>query len=182
VYASDERFNSKYFILLMYSWTALPSSFPALVGDVPFPIRVGNGCKDGKKKFIICADTSYSGDTKWMQSNRKNVGRGTSVSGRGDVCVSEIILEQRGTGRISSVFSHGTLSNGERYESKNFLDDDDNVIGREVDRERFSFEGSVQDDSCDKIKWFVKSKFLDGEYLVSTGKGYEVFNSIAKQK
>ena len=98
--------------------------------------------------------------------------------------MSEIILEQRETGRISSVFSHGTLSSGEGYESTNFFDDDDDddVIGREVDRERFSFEGSVQDDSCDEIKWFVKSKFLDGEYLVSTGKGYEVFNSIAKQK
>jgi len=166
----------------MMDCTGLPPSFSTIVGDVPFPIRVGNGSKDGKKKFIICADTSYSGDTKWMQSNRKNVGRGKSVSGRGDVCVSEIILEQRDSGRICSVFSHGTLSNGEGYESTNFFDDDDDVIGREVDRERFSFEGSVQDDSCDKIKWFVKSKFLDGEYLVSTGKGYEVFNSIAKQK
>lgn len=97
--------------------------------------------------------------------------------------MSEILLKQcEKTGRISSVISHGTLSDGDNYESTNFLEHSEETIGREVDRDRFAFEGSVQDDSCDKDKWFVKTKFLNGEYLLSTGKGYEVFNSIGKQK
>lgn len=160
------------------------------VGDMPFPIQISNGCdgKDiGKRKFVICADTSYSGDTKWMNNNvedgRQNLGRGISVSGRGDFAVSEILLEQEcDTLHISSISFRGTLSDGSHHESINYLEGDANYIGKPVDRNIFSFEGSIQDDSYDNIQWYVKSKLHAGHYLVSTGKGYEVYNSVAKIK
>jgi hypothetical protein len=158
------------------------------VGDIPFPIQISNGCaKEGnRRRFVICADTSYSGDTKWMNNvkdGRQNRGRGISVSGRGDFAVSEILLEQdcESLG-ISSIRVRGTLSDGSHHESINYLEGDTNYIGKPVDRNIFSFEGSIQDDSYDNVQWYVKSKLQEGNYLVSTGKGYEVYNSVAKLK
>jgi len=147
------------------------------VGDHPFLIRVGIE----KDKLIICADTSYSGDTKWMLNDRVNLGRGKSVSGRGDVVVTEVLLEQDvDNGDLISILTHGTLSDGSSYHSVNVKSED--IVGTLVDRSKLCFEGSIQEDSNDKIDWFAKTLLKDKTYLVSTGKGYEVFNSIARLK
>ncbi len=152
-----------------------------LVGDIPFPIRVETGGEGRNDSFVVCADTSYSGDIKWMDSGRSNLGRGTALSGRGDVAISELLLEQCiKDGSICGIHCHGTMSDGSQYKSINYLEEPGQaMIGKLVDREHLKFEGSVQDVSCDEVEWFVKSKFTDSKYLVSTGKGYEVFNSIA---
>jgi hypothetical protein len=66
-------------------------------GDAPLPIRIvpttGNNKKSdddstsSSSKWIVTGDTSYSGDTMWVNNGRTNVGRGESKSGRGDVAV-----------------------------------------------------------------------------------------------
>lgn len=180
------------------------------VGDIPFPIKVGSdssihrgGEQDqtkNDKRFVICADTSYSGDTMWNNNNngsgRKNLGRGNSVSGRGDVAVSEVLLEQCiSDGSIFGVSTHGILSDGSSYESINFLEDEEGMIGQPVDEERLSFvDGGNMDNiqiseqgnemqAQSQSEWFVKMKMMhDSSYLVTKSEGYEVYNSIMRRK
>ena len=40
----------------------------------------------------------------------------------------------------------------------------------------------MRDDSGEEMDWWIKNKLLDGRFLVSSGKGYDVFNSIAEKK
>ena len=177
-------------------------NYVIIVGDIPFAIQLpklnhndNNNINVDQKlikpKMILCADTSYSGDTIWIDTNnnngRKNLGRGTSASGRGDVAVTEILMNQCvDTGHIVSTICHGVLSDGSSYETSNYLeacsDTEENDVGKLVDRSKFVFEGSVQDDTIDEVDWWIKSKFLDGTFLVSSTKGYAVFNSIASKR
>ena len=148
------------------------------VGDLPFPIQIS------ANKFIICADTSYSRDTIWL-NNRENTGKGESISFRGDAAVSEVLLKQWvGSGKIYSVGSHGVLSDGTAYDSDNLYGSDEGnaMIGTLVDRKKLVFEEFVQDDSNDEVDWFVRSKLEDGSFLISSGRGIEVFNSIATKR
>lgn len=87
-------------------------------------------------------------------------------------------------GHIESIVCHGTLSDGMSFETSNYLEEasDTNDIGKLVDRSKFVFEGSIQDDSLDEVDWWIKTKLSDGKYLVSSAKGYEVFNSIASKR
>ena len=161
--------------------------FPFLVGDIPLAIQVPNSAGDAKPRFVVCADTSYSGDTNWMGDGRKNLGRGNALSGRGDVAVTELLMEQcTESDRIKSIKCHGKLSDGSPYQSMNYLEDskdgDDSYIGKLVDRNKFIFDGSEQDDSSDDLDWWIKTRFSDGKYLVSSSKGYDVFNSIASER
>ncbi len=86
---------------------------------------------------------------------------------------------------ISNIKCHGVLSDGTAYESVNFFEnsqsENDPQIGQLVDHKELNFEGSVQEDVSDndKIDWWVRSKFENGEYLVTSAKGYSVHNSIA---
>lgn len=149
------------------------------IGDLPFPIRVGKN----HNKMIVCGDTSYSGDTKWMDCDRSNLGRGNSpLKGRGEKAVSEVILKQCfETGKVCSIQTHGTMSDGNNYSSEISMESD-KLVGRPADRDILSFEGSVRDDSSDTTQWFVKAQLNAKEYLVSSGKGYDVFNSIAHKR
>ena len=162
-------------------------------GDHPTPINMSNMSDDGSidARFILPCDTSYSGDTHWIYSGsgekRNMPGRGNSVSGRGDVAVCEVLIDQNiDDGSISSAISHGTLSDGTTYESTNLFDatadPDAALVGTRLDRNDFIFEGSVRDDSGEEMDWWIKNKLADGQFLVSAGKGYNVFNSIAKKK
>ena len=161
---------------------------------MPLSIQLPNKVKGdhcSKPKFIICADTSFSGDTQWMVDGRQNLGRGRALSSRGDVAVSEVLMKQcSDSGRITSIQCHGTLSDGSPYETVNYMDDNSTMrninnascIGRLVDRSGFIFEGGVQDESDDEVDWWIKSRFSDGKYLVVSNKGYDVFNSIATER
>lgn len=165
------------------------------VGDVPYMIQLPKkDCKE-TSKFIVSADTSYSGDTKWKDDGRKNLGRGTaSESFRGDVAVTEVLLEEcLDTGRVESIKCHGALSDGTVYQSVNFMNDsnictDDETcsseVGKLVDKNKFVFEGATDDPNAtsDEVKWWVKSKFEDGNYLLCASKGFEVINAFAAKK
>lgn len=160
------------------------------VGDSPFPIQVDDG------KFIVCADTSYSGDTHWISHgdtgqhldrtttensfqeksshcrSRKNLGRGTSFSGRGDVTASEVLIEMcEETGRVTSISSHGILSDGTAYSSLNFLLD--SRIGKILDH---NSTAEIVKDKKIGPDWWVKSIFADDNMLLSKGSGYSVYN------
>lgn len=61
-------------------------------GDLPTPIRVNDN--NSKGCFVLCCDTSYSGDTKWLNlpnkpesKKRSNHGRGSGPGFRGDFAV-----------------------------------------------------------------------------------------------
>lgn len=143
-----------------------------------------------KPKYIIAADTSYSGDTIWLDGERKNQGRGKCLGGRGDVAVTEILMEQCvHTGSITSLKCHGKLSDGCSYQSVNYLEDssndsdwDDSEVGKLMDKNIFILEGSLEDNSDDEVDWWVKSRLSDGKYLVVSCKGFSVINCIARKR
>ena len=75
-------------------------------GDMPLPIRINYDDNDGKGRkgattgvnnlgWVLCCDTSYSGDTKWVTTKKTqdgsdeklNPGRGTGPGFRGDLAV-----------------------------------------------------------------------------------------------
>ena len=183
------------------------------IGDMPLPIQIQNTKNDDTSneeqspRFIVCCDTSYSGDTHWTgeevnddnnnPSNptvkRKNLGRGTSLSGRGDVAVSEVLMEQCcDSGEVLSLKTHGVLSDGNQYESVNFMDstnpDVKAMIGKQVGNStELVFENGdtfPQNDEDNQNKtrdWWVKSKLKDGSFFLSSGEGWNVYNSIAKK-
>ncbi len=141
-----------------------------------------------KSKFIVCADTSYSGDVMWKDGKRKNLGKGNCLSSRGEAAVTEVLIEQLVEDQsVSNLKCHGVLSDGTVYESVNFFDNsrhlNDPQIGQLVDGKKLSCEGmDQQDESDDDLDWWVRSKFENGEYLVSSAKGYSAYNSIAHPK
>ena len=54
-------------------------------GDSPLPIKILSS--NNQPCWIVTGDTSYSGDTVWVNDCRNNLGRGNAKSGRGDVAV-----------------------------------------------------------------------------------------------
>jgi len=152
------------------------------IGDSPLTIQVANEYRD-KCKFIIIGDTSYSGDTIWEGSDgkRQNIGRGKAISGRGDVAVSEILIDIAALGSVISATYHGRLSDGQDYESCNIFNErqDSSLLGKLLDEKVLVVEGLEDNDQTD---WIVKAKLSDGFFLVSSGKGHKVFNAIAKSR
>ena len=62
------------------------------VGDMPWPIQIQSQDNLSTKHWIIPCDTSFSGDTCWVNlddfdDRRVNLGRGSGSSGRGDVAM-----------------------------------------------------------------------------------------------
>jgi hypothetical protein len=158
-------------------------------GDSPSPIRIND------KSWVICADTSYSGDTHWWHDDsdttivqertslgqtdkserRKNLGRGKAVSFRGDVCVSEVLVNLADYGNtLESVMMHGMLSDGVEYETVNLLDaTSQNVtIGQVAPHHMVPSEL----DSPHQGRWWTKSIFSDGSHLFHAGEGFNVWN------
>ena len=146
-------------------------------GDAPLPIRVGGGGGGGEEgggggsegsKLIITGDTSYSGDVQWQEGLnewRKSRGRDGSLSGRGQVAVSEILLEIGGAdnNELLSVKTRGTLSDGSDYETE-LMGEDAKVVGTEVD--------------VDGTKWWIKARLDDGKFLGTRSEGWNITNTV----
>lgn len=151
-------------------------------GDLPSPIRINNS------SWIICADTSYSGDTIWYHldsgdgdndgQRRSNLGRGNSISFRGDVAVSEVLVELSNSGTtLDCVRYHGVLSDGYEYESVNLLDDDNSrTLGQVASDD--SLVPKASDSPHENGRWWTKSIFQDGSHLYYAGEGYHVWNYV----
>ena len=155
-------------------------------GDAPSPIRIDD------QSWVICADTSYSGDINWWHGKgrdgdngndnehstskrRTNLGRGSSVSFRGDVCVSEVLVSLDDFGdSLKSVKYHGVLSDGQEYESVNLLDPacQNMTIGQVAPENMVPSEL----DSPHQGRWWTKSIFSDGSHLFHAGEGFHVWN------
>jgi hypothetical protein len=152
-------------------------------GDIPNVIRVPVA-KD-KNAWIVCADTSYSGDVMWYNSNRSQPGRRGSLSGRGRRAVSEVLLTQDvDTGDIVRVICHGILSDGTMYETKPLpwrdFDTSESHLGVGCLARRNSHIPSEKD-SPHKGRWWTRASFLDGSHLLTTGEAYDVWNYIINE-
>ena len=171
-------------------------------GDMPSPIRVG------QSSWIICADTSYSGDTKWFhddrnvttpekmerrrklqEERRSNLGRGNSISFRGETAVSEVLVElSNGATTLESILYHGVLSDGTKYESIDLLgaDDTDSDDNDKPWTKSFDSVGQVAPEcmvpnplnSPHEGRWWTKGICRDGSRLYYAGEGYDVWNYI----
>jgi len=157
-------------------------------GDMPNAIRVDLPDQN-RTGWILSCDTSYSGDTLWHNlpgdtHHRQNIGRGESPSGRGDAAVSEVVIEQcSASGKTLSVVCHGTLCDGTEYETQELgldcglsLDEKDLVVGTLA-------AGPLVPDEANSPNggpWWTRAAFTDGSYLLTTGKGFHVWNRIVK--
>ena len=131
-------------------------------GDSPLCIRLNS------ESFVISADTSYSGDVKWLKESESNVGK-ASLSFRGQESVSELLIAiNEDCGSVNEVVTHGVLSNGMKYMSTNLLEEDS--IGTFVRPKGIS-------QSC--FDWWNQFRLQDdGRYLVSFTEGYNVTNAL----
>ena len=150
-------------------------------GDMPNTIRVP--ISDGRICWILCSDTSYSGDVDWYDDDREQRGREDSLSGRGQRAVSEVLLTQHlETGRIVKAICHGTLSDGSKYETKPLAwttssDNDEHLEVGSI------AEGALAPQSSPHNgPWWTRAAFTDGSYLLVAGKGYNVWNCIIKSE
>ena len=189
-------------------------------GDMPSPIRIDDS------SWVICADTSYSGDTMWFHhddghssnknakvgddddddeddddiipenmipaARRSNLGQGNSLSFRGDVAVSEVLVEiSKGGTTLESVRYHGVLSDGTEYESVNLLDADSHSQQNDAIASSSSSScntlGQVAPDFLvptasesphEDGRWWTKGICRDGSHLYYAGEGYNVWNYI----
>jgi len=155
-------------------------------GDMPSPIRVD------ESSWVLLGDTSYSGETIWHNhgdhaddqadddklnnQRRANLGRGKSMSFRGEVAVSEILIRLKG-GTLESVTYHGVLSDGSDYETINILTHGKNTSIGQVAPEHLV---PSERDSPHQGRWWTKSIFADGSYLFHAGEGFNIWNFISK--
>jgi hypothetical protein len=150
-------------------------------GDMPSPIRVGSS------SWVLCCDTSYSGETVWIENeeDRTNIGRGDALSFRGEHAVSEVLVnislgdDDDDASRLESVKYHGVLSDGKEYETVNLLDHAHNsTIGQVAPEDLVPSEL----DSPHQGRWWTKSIFSDGSVLFHAGEGFNVWNYFSKQQ
>ena len=145
-------------------------------GDMPNAIRVL--LEDNSNAWILCADTSYSGDVIWHNSDRSAPGREGSLSGRGKRAVSEVLLTQNvKTGEIVEAICHGILSDGTEYEThplpwRDEETDQDPRVGCIAQGSR------VPSDSPHNGPWWTRAAFKDSSRLLVAGEAYDVWNLI----
>jgi len=158
------------------------------IGDMPWPILVSSRDEtNGSARWVIPCDTSFSGDTGWTTTDgcestmRKNVGRGSVKSGRGEVSICETLVKFcHSKNEVSAIDMHGCLSDGSNYVMKNITSNDyENFrIGRALATKQKRFYDTSSGISREGIFW-IKAKF-GHQRLVSHGKGYNVWNALIR--
>jgi hypothetical protein len=157
-------------------------------GEMPCHIRIDDEYNDNPTSWILSGDTSYTGDTIWLNLpgdsvTRHNCGRGDIKSGRGPVAVSEVLIEQCTTsGTILEVYSHGTFSDGSKYRSQS------------LDFERATFPKGTDDlvvgtlasgklvpnrtESPHGGPWWTQAALDDGSVLLAAGAGFNFWTRM----
>jgi hypothetical protein len=165
--------------------------------------------------WILCCDTSYSGDTKWLQWSpttaamkntkeaphalRHNLGRGTARSFRGDVAVTEVLIEldRAHENDLLDVRYHGVLSDGTAYETDNFLSlsvtptvlypkggdsllkDDSSpplpVVGQVAPS---GWVPPADQSPHSGSQWWTKAILKDGSYVFQAAEGFDRWNLV----
>lgn len=157
-------------------------------GDMPSPIRVD------ESSWVLLGDTSYSSQTIWhhhgdhsnnnndsdnkdrtSRKRRSNLGRGNSLSFRGEIAVSEILIKLKGRA-LDSVIYHGVMSDGSEYETINLLAQGKNTTLGQVAPE--DVVPSIPD-SPHQGRWWTKSVFSDGSHLYHAGEGFNIWNLMS---
>jgi len=165
-------------------------------GDSPLPIRIDYDDEmptsdDPSERFgwVVCCDTSYSGDTQWIHApigdaKRENPGRGTGPGFRGDLAVSETLVEMDSEGKIQNVYWHGVLSDGSKYESTplplHYRKEEEIRVGN-LSHEDWA---PSADETPHNTRWWTKAHLRVDDRsmstLVTTAKGFEVHNAIVR--
>jgi hypothetical protein len=154
-------------------------------GDAPNVIRVTLDKEE--LAYVLICDTSYSGDVTWLNPQnaprmRHNPGRESSRTGRGRHAVSEVLIEQCVvTGKLLEVSFHGVLSDGSNYETKPLP-----LAVTQVDQSTSSLAIGTLARTCAAMRascsvrdlWWTRAELKDGEFLVSRGEGFNVWNQI----
>jgi hypothetical protein len=155
-------------------------------GEMPTHIRIE---KSDETSWILGCDTSYSGDTMWLNlpgdsDPKNNKGRGDAKSGRGSVAVTEVLIEQcRESGFVLDTYCHGTLSDGTMYTSRNLdfgrptiaspgdLEVGTLALGKFVPSEFESPHGGP---------WWTQAALTDGSFLLAAGEGFKFWTRMVK--
>ena len=142
------------------------------IGEIPSAIRVDDDA------YVLCADTSYSGDTKRVLDNGTVLDgdRGTALSGRGSRAVSEVLIEQEiETGRIVDAYCHGVLCDGRPYMTTSVFakkeGDDGLIVGTEAPVE---LTGPAPHGGA----FWTQAELTDGSKILAAGKGFELWTRI----
>jgi hypothetical protein len=107
------------------------------------------------------------------------LGRGTVKSFRGDVAVSEVLIELDAQQTIQSVKYHGVLSDGSEYETINLIDDADATPVGQIAPDSLV---PSETDSPHQGPWWTKMVFSDGTHLFHAAEGYSVWNYLFHPK
>lgn len=141
-------------------------------GEMPNTIRVD---VDGEPHWILCCDTSYSGDTILSNEERANHGRESSKSGRGMRAVSEVLIEQcTSSGRLVDVSCHGVLSDGTDYSTLGLRE-----AGNRTQSDFMPGTESNLDAPCGE-KWWTQASLSDGSFLLAASKGFDFWSRIVR--
>jgi hypothetical protein len=155
-------------------------------GDVPTVIRFNTSTQN--PSYVLCCDTSYSGDVLWYnlptdERPRFNRGRETSRSGRGLHAVTEVVIQQcELTGRILEVSFQGTLSDGSRYEAEplQFGEHDAADLPLPVGTITPSALAPIAGPVRREPRWWTRAALKGGSFLVCSGEGFIVWNRIIR--
>lgn len=86
-----------------------------------------------------------------------------------------LIEQNTTTGQVMKVNCHGTLSDGSSYDVCHFQVEE-NAVGQ------LASDDLVPAETPRDRLWWVKAKFDDGSFLVSSGVGFKVWNCVVRPK